>query len=165
MNDEQHSIDSNFISKWLDQNPQFLTEYLRKMQVQRRHAIMSDEINQQMLTDLYSNLRLQPHSLPSVASSTFISLQETNKLLSKVDNLFNSKERNEADDHHNATGQDDEDDFKINKNRKQFKELGLYEKMYALVKTLYQSLDLKTTCKKILKTVSLLLEADRYVDC
>ena len=33
--------------------------------------------------------------------------------------------------------------------------------MFTLVKTLYQSLDLKTTCKKILNTVSLLLDADR----
>ena len=33
--------------------------------------------------------------------------------------------------------------------------------MYTLVKTLYRSLNLKTTCKKILNTVSLLLDADR----
>lgn len=33
--------------------------------------------------------------------------------------------------------------------------------MYTLVKTLYQSLDLKSTCKKIFNTVSLLLDADR----
>lgn len=45
--------------------------------------------------------------------------------------------------------------------RTKFKHLGLYEKMYTLVKTLYQSLDLKITCKKILNTVSLLLDADR----
>jgi hypothetical protein len=45
--------------------------------------------------------------------------------------------------------------------RKKFKQLSLYEKMYTLVKTLYQSLDLKSTCKKILNTVSLLLDADR----
>jgi hypothetical protein len=33
--------------------------------------------------------------------------------------------------------------------------------MFTLVKILYQSLDLKATCKKILNTVSLLLDADR----
>lgn len=33
--------------------------------------------------------------------------------------------------------------------------------MYTLVKTLYQSLDLKRTCQEILNTVSLLLDADR----
>lgn len=47
------------------------------------------------------------------------------------------------------------------KARKEFKQLGLHEKMFTLVKTLYQSLDLKATCKKILNTVSLLLDADR----
>ena len=49
---------------------------------------------------------------------------------------------------------------KINSRRK-FKQLSLYEKMYTIVKTLYQSLDMKLTCKKILNTVSLLLDADR----
>ena len=33
--------------------------------------------------------------------------------------------------------------------------------MFTVVKTLYESLDMKTTCKKILNTVSLLLDADR----
>lgn len=45
--------------------------------------------------------------------------------------------------------------------RDKFKNLSLYEKMYTLVKILYQSLDLKRTCKEILNTVSLLLDADR----
>jgi hypothetical protein len=45
--------------------------------------------------------------------------------------------------------------------RNKFKNLSLYEKMYTLVKILYQSLDLKRTCKEILNTVSLLLDADR----
>ena len=45
--------------------------------------------------------------------------------------------------------------------RNSFKQLSLYEKMFTIVKTIYQSLDLKITCKKILNTVSLLLDADR----
>lgn len=45
--------------------------------------------------------------------------------------------------------------------RKQFSQLGLHEKMFTLVKTLYESLDMKTTCEKVLNTVSLLLNADR----
>jgi hypothetical protein len=50
---------------------------------------------------------------------------------------------------------------KLGKYRKEFKQLSLHEKMFTLVKTLYDSLDLKTTCEKILNTVSLLLDADR----
>jgi hypothetical protein len=46
-------------------------------------------------------------------------------------------------------------------NRNKFKQLSLYEKMQTLVKILYQSLDMRITCKKILNTVSLLLDADR----
>lgn len=45
--------------------------------------------------------------------------------------------------------------------RTKFKNLSLYEKMYTLVKIIYQSLDLKRTCQEILNTVSLLLDADR----
>lgn len=45
--------------------------------------------------------------------------------------------------------------------RREFSQLGLHEKMFTLVKTLYESLDMKTTCEKVLNTVSLLLNADR----
>lgn len=145
---EEKVVDSNFISKWLDKNPQFLTEYLRKMQLQRRDAIMNDDTSQ-MLANLYSNLRLQPHSL---SSDNNVKKPTSNTISQEVEDLFNNEAINEFDLNHNNND--------TNK-RKQFKELGLYEKMYALVKALYQSLDLKTTCKKILKTVSLLLDADR----
>jgi hypothetical protein len=148
---EEKVVDSNFISKWLDQNPQFLTEYLRKMQLQRRDAIMNDETSQ-ILANLYSNLRLQPHSL---SSDNNVKKSTSNIISQEVEDLFNQESLTTINE------------FDVNNNndtnkRKQFKELGLYEKMYALVKALYQSLDLKTTCKKILKTVSLLLDADRY---
>ena len=146
---EEKIVDSSFITKWLDQNPQFLTEYLRKMQLQRRDAIMNDETSH-ILANLYSNLRLQPHSL---SSDDNVKKSTSNMIVKEVEDLFN----------HESLKTINEFDENNNKKRKQFKELGLYEKMYALVKTLYQSLDLKTTCKKILKTVSLLLDADRYV--
>lgn len=45
--------------------------------------------------------------------------------------------------------------------RKEFKDFNYYDKIYSLVQTLNQSLDLETTCKKILKTLCLLLDADR----
>lgn len=201
-------VDSQFISSWLDQHPQFLTDYLRKMQLARRHTIMNDQTGQ-LLANLYSNLRLQPHSIScdnsaglnstispngQITSSTHTPMttsvhsrattptseyKATSRILKEVEQLFHVDHNNtfeldcldEQPNKKNIIISTNEIDCNINtdkntnempyQTRKQFKELSLYEKMYALVKTLYQSLDLKTTCKKILKTVSLLLDADR----
>ena len=154
-----------FITTWLDQHPQFLNDYLRKLQLQRRNIIMNDETGKLLANTnyLYSNLRLQSHCVLDTPTSSSTkrpaSIARGSSVLQEVEHLFQNDD-------------DDDDENLINdhfsnsiKKRKQFKELGLYEKMYALVKALYQSLDLKTTCKKILKTVSLLLDADRCVCC
>jgi hypothetical protein len=169
INNTSPVVDSQFISSWLDQHPQFLTDYLRKMQLQRRHTIMSDHTGQ-LLANLYSNLRLQPHSVTCdtpLQNPTSLNLNQTttqkhdstsSRIFKEVENLFNDEFNDSVVV---VVGDDQLKDEMSYQTRKQFKELGLYEKMYALVKTLYQSLDLKTTCKKILKTVSLLLDADR----
>jgi GAF domain-containing protein len=47
------------------------------------------------------------------------------------------------------------------KKRNEFKNLSMYEKMYTLMTVLNQSLNLEATCKIIMNTVSLLLDADR----
>ena len=145
-------VDSQFISSWLDQHPQFLTDYLRKMQLQRRHTIMSDHTGQ-LLANLYSNLRLQPHSVTcdlKIASvntpsqnSTSLNLNLTtqkhdstsSRIFKEVEHLFHD----EFNDNIVVVVDDDNQLLKDEmsyQTRKQFKELGLYEKMYALVKTL-----------------------------
>jgi hypothetical protein len=139
------NLDPKLISGWLDRNPQFLAEYLRKQQSQRRNHIINDETSQ-LLSNFYANLRLQTNNFST-------SLHGTSGM-----HAFSTAQSTQL-----ATQFLGDNDQFLTDSRKKFKELTLYEKMYALVKALYQSLDLKTTCRKILKTVSLLLDADRYI--
>jgi hypothetical protein len=140
--ESEMNFDPKLIASWLDQHPQFLADYLRKVQMQRRNTILNDETSQ-LLSNFYSNLKLQTTNFSnSLHDGSQIYPNQAQPTTSANQFLGNN------------------DEFLID-SRKKFRELTLYEKMYALVKALYQSLDLKTTCRKILKTVSLLLDADR----
>ena len=98
-------------------------------------------------------------NVPKNASDSF----NATKMPARTSHLFNICTSSRADSNVLVVGGLPSHDFlqqRIN-TRKNFKQLSLYEKMYTLVKTLYQSLDLKLTCKKILNTVNMLLDADR----
>ena len=181
------SLNSKQVSTWLDNHPEFLNEYLKKLQYQRRSSIMSDK-SSTLLANLHSNLRMQTQLIDfnqinntelnrisslSLFNKDFdLGLTNKNKLTNPVFNKtisvnYASKETPafnfnlSASEPNLPPATDKHYQFVPDSNRKGFKNLSLYEKMYTLVKTLYHSLDLKTTCKKILNTVSLLLDADR----
>jgi hypothetical protein len=167
-------LDANQVSKWLDAHPEFLNEYLRKLQIQRRSLILSDK-NALLLANFNrSNASSKRQDSKNAISSSLPNNQTV--FLSKKSNFYYTnnplisrmplicKSLNSSYSEPNippATNIASNSTHLLLKNRKHFKQLSLHEKMYTLVKTLYQSLDLKLTCKKILNTVSLLLDADR----
>ncbi len=171
-------LNSTLVTQYLDAHPEFLNEYLRKSQIQRRMTVLNDKNSgtileklriQTQLNDLNpENINTLSLSMKPVLDSKKCSVSQLEvknplsfpqyELLAATsepsltpvanysfDTLFDRQRKKE----------------KREQERRVFKQLGLHEKMFTLVKTLYQSLDLKTTCKKILNTVSLLLDADR----
>jgi GAF domain-containing protein len=111
------------------------------------------------------NQKLSPSaSEPNITITASSSLVVA--MLSSDDDDHNHNDNDSADDE--SDSDDDENNNVASPmsprtpiDRMKFKQLNFYEKMYTLVKTLYKSLDLKITCKKIMNTVSLLLDADR----
>ena len=191
------NFDSRQVSTWLDNHPEFLNDYLKKLQIQRRSSIMNDKSGT-LLANLHSSLRMQTQLIDfNQANNNTSTHSEINNMsrLSSPSLFYNHKEPdsvnkepvlNKAISVNYACNTKESNFFTNSSNlnlslsepslppllldkyyqflpssRKCFKNLSLYEKMYTLVKTLYHSLDLKTTCKKILNTVSLLLDADR----
>ncbi len=174
-------LNSTLVTQYLDAHPEFLNEYLRKSQIQRRMTILNDKNSgskaileklriQTQLNDLNpENIKTLSQKKQSLDSEKSVPKLDTKshasfphyELLTTTSepNLtpVNSYPFNTFFDRQRKKEKREQS----GKERKVFKRLGLHEKMFMLVKTLYQSLDLKTTCKKILNTVSLLLDADR----
>jgi dual 3',5'-cyclic-AMP and -GMP phosphodiesterase 11 len=185
-------LDPNQVTRWLDSHPDFLNEYLKKLQTKQRcDSILNEYIS---LHESSTGGETGSSSSPSPAILS-LSLFGTSsggvspRRASHLTNTFASANQTQAPANRLVNHQGtclklnpslsepnmlisvlntDEDEFaKSNSpktpdiNRIKFKQLNFYEKMYTLVKTLYRSLDLKITCKKILNTVSLLLDADR----
>lgn len=190
----QPSLDCNQVSNWLDNHPEFLHDYLKKLQIQRRRTSILSDKSGLILANLHQkscqNSNKVVTSPTSIQSLTFLNENSSPRFTCKQtpsksptpNNLGSNSTTSSiislplllTSNHLNASfsepsaqpviklNLDSEQVFlKQQVSRNKFKQLGLYEKMYTLVKTLYQSLDLKTTCKKILNTVSLLLDADR----
>lgn len=172
------NLDSNSVSTWLDNHPEFLHEYLKKLQIQRRRtSLLNDKtglllanfnITCQKKSSIQEINFAEPLSSPKFNNSKFSSKYSSpNSNTSSLKSLFlSSASINPSFSEpnippFNLSNQSENENIKKQVNRNKFKQLSLYEKMYTLVKCLYQSLDLKTTCKKILNTVSLLLDADR----
>lgn len=61
VNDDSY-LDSEIVSNWLDNHPEFLNEYLKKLQIKRRSSIMNDKSGL-LLANLHSNLRMQAQSI------------------------------------------------------------------------------------------------------
>lgn len=172
------NLDSNAVSTWLDNHPEFLHDYLKKLQIQRRRtSILSDKTglllaNFNTTCQKKSSIQeinfSEPLSSPKFNNSKFLSkFSSPNSNASSLKSIFlNSTSINPSFSEPNIppinqTNHSENENIKKQVSRNKFRQLSLYEKMYTLVKCLYQSLDLKTTCKKILNTVSLLLDADR----
>jgi uncharacterized protein YigA (DUF484 family) len=237
-------LDYATVSAWLDSHPEFLSDYLKKLQIQRRRSsIMNESVlaefnathlnfkssnsssRQTLSTTLEENNRSKnaspipspsvtpavgfhtqsslnskltklstsninsmismPFLMPVSTTSTNLSYSEPSIPPSILFDSFNEDSENEdksvasasatlssvptyyQNNHHHHHHQQQQQLHNSHQTVKQkfyrtkFKNLSLYEKMYTLVKTLYQTLDLKQTCKEILNTVSLLLDADR----
>ncbi|CAF0952498.1 unnamed protein product [Brachionus calyciflorus] len=192
--DEQSSLDSTTVSNWLDNHPEFLHDYIKKLQIQRRRTSLLSDKSGLLLANFNTNchkktpntpdllttsdpLSILNHTINSKPSSGNLSSPISFKGLGHNSNasslislpllLNNNTNLNPSLSEPNLPPKKDSEfmnsheNSKIQVSRCKFRQLGLYEKMYTLVKCLYQSLDLKTTCKKILNTVSLLLDADR----
>jgi len=189
-------LDATVVANWLDNHPDFLNDYLKKIQIQRRSSIMNDR-SSLLLANISSNIRNSSssnishlnnvsHSFvagsnldrsftlndSSANSCPWSSLAPSLSCITPTRNYKNSIHSLIGFNSHNLNASFSEPNLPTESNsllnissvpskRKNFKKLGIYEKMYTLVKTLYESLDLKSTCKKILNTVSLLLDADR----
>jgi dual 3',5'-cyclic-AMP and -GMP phosphodiesterase 11 len=197
-------IDPVLLTQWLDSHPEFLNDYLRKKNLQRRISVINDN-NRELLQNINSHHSQFSHHLnptssnastsdlnaasnklnhihdfftsfgtregsksTQYSSSIVSSMPGSNLMYKTANNLNTSIMFNSVPNIQPAENSDNINFAKLKTsiqqqlvNRKKFKQLSLYEKMYTLVKTLYQSLDLKSTCKKILNTVSLLLDADR----
>jgi transcriptional regulator with GAF, ATPase, and Fis domain len=93
----------------------------------------------------------------NIKSNSIKYINNYTQLLSGT-NLFNNTTTN--NNNSNRSDQINSNKYSIS-SRNNFKHLSLYEKIFKLVRTVYESLDLKQTCEKILNTVSLLLDADR----
>lgn len=183
-------LDAQSVATWLDNHPEFMNDYLRKLQLQRRSSIMNDKCSSLLATfhtsllssnhhHAYVNNLDQISSAHDLANASCSSSQSwttqsvpcnTPKRIYKKNSIFSLINFNQANSNLNASFSEPNLPTESNSlqqissipaKRKTFKQLGIYEKMYTLVKTLYHSLDLKSTCKKILNTVSLLLDADR----
>ena len=192
-------LDPEQVSKWLDAHPEFLTEYLKKIQVRQRcDSILNEYFSLNSSPDHTRTTTSSNSSITAVSQSNnsaaliSLSLINTSRRASHISTLIHNsrsslgsgggiidsinnnmlqstnKKLNPSLSEPNIIINPDEARSLLESNtivseinRNKFKQLGLYEKMYTLVKTLYQSLDLRITCKKILNTVSLLLDADR----
>lgn len=200
-------IDPVLVTQWLDSHPEFLNDYLRKKNLQRRISVINDN-NRELLLNINSHHSQFSHHLnPTSSNASTSDLNTASNKLNHIHDFFTSfgtREGSKLTQYYagsssivssmpgsnlmyktannlntsimfnsvpNIQPAENNDNINFAKlktsiqqqlvNRKKFKQLSLYEKMYTLVKTLYQSLDLKSTCKKILNTVSLLLDADR----
>jgi dual 3',5'-cyclic-AMP and -GMP phosphodiesterase 11 len=196
-------LDPNQVTRWLDSHPDFLNEYLKKLQAKQRcDNILNDYLT---LTTKSTSSAGEPGSScsnspailslalfgasgnatsprrsshltsnaasntstglsPASSSSRFVNHGTSLKLNPSVSepNMFVSLLHSDEDKFNKQNNSNSPSSPKTpDINRIKFKQLNFYEKMYTLVKTLYRSLDLKITCKKILNTVSLLLDADR----
>lgn len=173
---DQVNLDSSLVTTWLDNHPEFLHDYLKKLQIQRRRTSILNDKSGLLLANLHSNsqaqksqtnLKIAPEQIsPNRVSKPPVS-PNASSLISLPLLLSTTNTLNASFSEPNITPAVDLNNEELllvkqqQVSRNKFKQLSLYEKMYTLVKTLYQSLDLKTTCKKILNTVSLLLDADR----
>lgn len=178
-------LDSTAVANWLDNHPEFLNDYLKKIQIQRRSSIMNDR-SSLLLANISSNIRNNSSSNinsnnnnnvchssvtgsnldrsltlndSSINSCQWASLgpslaciTPTRSYKNSIHSLigFNSPSLNASFSEPNLPTESNSllHISSIPAKRKNFKKLGIYEKMYTLVKTLYESLDLKTTCKK-----------------
>jgi dual 3',5'-cyclic-AMP and -GMP phosphodiesterase 11 len=168
MSSEQMNLDPVQVSSWLDNNPDFLNEYLKNKQIQRRSSIINER-SSSLLSNLHSNIRTTTN-IERMSSVNELNNYSQSwgtapvKKFTKFTFYGSNNARNQSFSEPNLPNSESNSLQQISSipaKRKNFKQLGIYEKMYTLVKTLYESLDLKTTCKKILNTVSLLLDADR----
>lgn len=177
--DSSQNLDPNAISAWLDNHPDFLHDYLKKLQIQRRRTSLLSDKSGLLLANFNTTCHKkygtqdinfpEPFSSPNQNSSKLAKYSSQNSNPASLKSLpifLNSTSLNPSFSEPNLPpidleNQYEHENIKKQVSRNKFRQLSLYEKMYTLVKCLYQSLDLKTTCKKILNTVSLLLDADR----
>ncbi|RNA39713.1 dual 3 -5 -cyclic-AMP and -GMP phosphodiesterase 11 isoform X1, partial [Brachionus plicatilis] len=179
MNDSDSlpNLDTNVVSSWLDNHPEFLQDYLKKLQIQRRRTSLLSDKSGLLLASFNTACNKkssiqetnfpEPLTSPVQNNSKLAKYSSPNSNTASLKSLFlNSTSLNPSFSEPNLPpanqfSQVEHENAKKQVSRNKFRQLSLYEKMYTLVKCLYQSLDLRTTCKKILNTVSLLLDADR----
>ena len=58
------NLETSVVTQWLDQHPDFLTEYLRKLQ-QKKHLSLNNDLRGKILLNACANIKFQTHGLAS----------------------------------------------------------------------------------------------------
>lgn len=69
-----NELNSQLVTNWLDNNPDFLNEYLKKIQIQRRSSIMNDKSGS-LLANLHTSFRSTNNNLDELNTSNINSSQ------------------------------------------------------------------------------------------
>lgn len=178
------NLDYSVVAHWLDNHPEFLKDYLEKARIEKNIKVAMSNINSHhshkehgYARNLSKNSNCSSSDFQvsfgsnttsnefyvstSLPKSNITNSKNASALLSSISSCSNSfyntanslkKPSNISKLNSTRTKTDCRKDFKL---------LNLNEKLFTLVRELYLSLDLKSTCKKILNTLCLLLDADR----
>jgi hypothetical protein len=172
------NLDHSVVAQWLDNHPEFLATYLSNLQ-EKREKTASPNVNSHHSHQErgYTKAKLnnsdfqvsfgsnttsnEYYAITSFPKNSIINSKNASALLSSLSSCSNSF-YNSANilKRSNNVAKVNSQPTKANL-RKDFKLLNLNEKIFTLVRELYLSLDLKSTCTKILNTLCLLLDADR----
>jgi len=173
------NLDHSVVAQWLDNHPEFLATYLSNLQEKSEKNGSTSNVNSHHSHQEhgYTKAKLnnsdfqvsfgsnttsnEYYAITSFPKNSMINSKNASALLSSLSSCSNSF-YNSANILKRSSNVSKVNSQPTKANlRKDFKLLNLNEKIFTLVRELYLSLDLKSTCTKILNTLCLLLDADR----